>query len=245
MLIASNPKNVPIRSHVVCQAEKVLSPDPPLVWSIFFLCNWLGFSKASQGRSFEPIFGECERSSMALIKGSGLDQICGLVMFCLWNNPSSKRVLTRGLLIQYLAESKKGLIFVCLFFEPVLARAAPPFRGHGIELGISLLDDVCVNRRVWIKVLLWQREVSRDSAGGNSSSSNEKPTHPEKVGDYWKCPGIRLGIFSSVSFRVWLQLIVSKRGTSWGTSSWPFKRWDCGCCLSSMVSIFWPSGSRD
>ena len=60
-------------------------------------------------------------------------------------------------------------MFVCSsnLFDWILAGQLSPLLGHGVELGISLLDDVCANRRVCNKVLLWQREVNRDSAGGN------------------------------------------------------------------------------
>ena len=85
----SNPKTC----LVFRQAPKCI------VWIPFGLIDifiWFGFSKASQGRLFEPYLWECDRRSLGSRKGLTQNRCRGLVGFVFLDYPSSKRVLTRG-----------------------------------------------------------------------------------------------------------------------------------------------------
>ena len=118
----------------------------------------VGFSKASQGYSFEPFFWECELSSMALSKGSDIDWFCGLVLFC---NPSSKQVLSRGLKFKYLAWQPPGKGKVLKTSRLVIGRNSPagwPARSADQPVIFSHLTGLGPSGRL-------QKKLLRDSFG--------------------------------------------------------------------------------
>ena len=145
-LLQSNPKTC----LVFRQAPKCIVWIPFGLIDIFVL---VGFSKASQGQLFEPYLWECDFKSLGRQKGLTQNRCHGLVCLCFLINPSLKRVLTRGLLNSISCESKRGLMsFVCsnLFLPGPLS----PFRGDGVKVAISHLDDVFYDRHGWVEVLL-------------------------------------------------------------------------------------------
>ena len=98
MLIASNPKTCQLGPMLVCQAVGGESGFFGLI-DFSSSVSELGFSKDSQGYSFEPFFGECELSSMARIERVWSRPVLRpSCIFPLILILSSKRVLSRGLI---------------------------------------------------------------------------------------------------------------------------------------------------
>ena len=99
-----------------------------IVWIPFGLIDiliWFGFSKASQGRLFEPHLWECDRRSLGSRKGLTQNRCRGLVCFVFLDYPSSKRVLTRGYHLIILHGSRQRKWKVLKTSRLVIGRNSP------------------------------------------------------------------------------------------------------------------------
>ena len=84
-----------------------------IVWIPFGLidyCIWFGSSKASLNGSYSsPVFASVTSCDL-VVKGSDAETVSWPSFICLFNNPSLKRVLSRGLNLIILYGSRQGEI---------------------------------------------------------------------------------------------------------------------------------------